>query len=115
LAAVSLFVTGGDLAVLEGQEAVVGEGHGVDRRGEIFQGVLPVSGLFTMNHPVFVPGWRGNLIEEAGFFQQVAELGAEEEGESFHRDEESFTGRQPLAVVWGEAPAGNDLMDVGGN
>jgi hypothetical protein len=112
LAAVRLFVTEGDLAVFEGHEAVVGEGNAVDLGGEIFQDPLPVSSRLAVNDPILFPDLGRDVIEESGFFQSVPECGAEEDSKSFHRDEEALTGREPWAVVWREATAGDDTMDV---
>ena len=48
--------------------------------------------------PVDVPDFRGDLIEEAGMFHLIAELGSEDFRESFDGEKEVDSGGMPVAI-----------------
>ena len=63
--------------------------------------------------PVDLPGLRGYLIEEAGFFHFISELSFEDDGESFDGEIEVDSGGVPEAIGGGEGAAGDDVVDMG--
>ena len=71
-----------DSTVLDFQDARIGEGDFKDVRGEIFEARFAGTHGLGIDVPVDLPDFRGDLIEEAGFFHFIAELGFEDDGES---------------------------------
>jgi hypothetical protein len=53
------------------------------------------------------------LIEQAGFFHLITELGFEDDGESFDGEIEIDSGGIPATIGSGESAAGDDVMDMG--
>ena len=63
--------------------------------------------------PVDLPDFRRDLIEEAGLFHVIAELGLKDFGEGSDGEIEIDPGGMPEAVGGGEGTTGDDVMDMG--
>jgi len=107
-----LFVRESDLAIMQLAKTVVTEGDAKDVRGEILESLCATANRLGVDHPVFAPDARLDLSKESGLFQGVTQLGAEDSGECYHRNQKVFAGGAPVAVV-SEAAAGDEVMDVG--
>jgi hypothetical protein len=102
-------VAEGDTAVIEGFDAVVGEGDAMDIAGEVLGGVLAVASV-----PRFAEDCRLELTQEILAVEGVADLGAEDLGEGVTRDEEAGMGRlAPGFALIGQPAGGGEEMDVG--
>lgn len=75
------FVSESDFAVIELAEAVVAEGDAKDVRSEILEGGGAGADGFAVHHPVFFPDAGVDRGKQAGLFQFVTELGAEDDPE----------------------------------
>jgi hypothetical protein len=96
--AVMVFIADEDSAVLDFEDAVIGDGDFEDIGGEVFEaGGRGRDGL-GVDVPVDEPDFRGDLIEEAGFFHFIAEPSSKDFGESFDGEIEVGSGRMPAAV-----------------
>jgi len=87
-----------DSAVFDFQDARVGEGHFEDVGGEVFEASLRGRDGLGVDVPVDVPDFRRDLIEEAGFYHFIAELGSKDFAESLDRQIEVGSGRMPQAI-----------------
>jgi hypothetical protein len=65
----------------------------------------------AVHDPVFFPDWGRDLLEESDLVEGVPEFGAEEDGQRFDGEEESFPAGEPV-VVWRDPAGGDDKMDV---
>ncbi len=63
---------------------MVGDSDFEDIRGEVLERGHAVSDGLRVDVPVGLPGVRGDLMEEVGFFHGITEFGFEDDGESFH-------------------------------
>lgn len=70
----------GDAAVLEGFDAVVGEGDAMDIAGEVLGGVLAVASVLEVDVPGCAEDRRIDLSQEILTVEGVADLGAEDFG-----------------------------------
>src|SRR5258705_13452118 len=104
-----LFVRESDLAIMQLAQPVVAGGDAKDVRGEILESLCATADRFGVDHPVFAPDAGRDLSQEISHFQGVTELGAEDAGERFDRNQKVFAGRAP-ATVSSEAAAGDDVM-----
>ena len=71
-----------DGVVFDLDDAVIGDSHLEDVRGEVFQACLTGTDGLGVDVPVKVPDFRGDLIEETGFFHGLTKLGLKDFGES---------------------------------
>ena len=87
-----------DSTVLDFQDARVGDGDFEDVGGEVFEnGVAGRDGL-GVDVPIDVPDFRGDLIEQTGFFHFVSELGSKDFRKRFDGEIEVGCGRIPAAI-----------------
>ena len=107
------FIADEDGAVLHLHDARVGDGDFEDVGGEVFEaGITRRHGL-GVDVPIDLPDFRGDLIEEAGFYHFIAELGPKDFGERFDGEIEVGWGGVPAAIGGGQSAAGDDVMDMG--
>ena len=121
----------GDLAVLEGQQALVADGDAVGIAAEILQHASGTAeGRFGVNHPFLVFQWGQELGEGAGIAQRfdlseklqgaigvslhqsLQDQVAEASGENFDRQKKSAGCGDPTLVVRSETATGNDAVKV---
>ena len=86
-----------DGAVLDFQDAGVGDGHFKDIGGEVFEGLAGRDGL-GVDVPVDVPDLRRDLIGESCLYHLIAELGFKDFRESFDGEIEVSSGGMPAAI-----------------
>lgn len=87
-----------DGAVFDFQDARVGDGDFEDVRGKVFKAGFRGRHGLGVDVPVDVPDFSGDLIEEAGFYHLIAELGLEDFGERFDGEIEIDSGGMPAAL-----------------
>ena len=85
-------------AVLDGNDARVGNGDFEDVGGEIFESGLAGANRLAVDVPGDLPDIRWDLIEQIGLFHQIAKLGAKYFGERFDGEEEIDLGGMPRAI-----------------
>ena len=93
------FIRESDAALLELENAVIGDSHAKDVRSEIFESGEAAADGLRVDHPILPPHDRINCCEQFGLFQLIAKLGAEDFGESFHRDEKVWARELPGTIV----------------
>ncbi len=96
----------GEVAVLEREEVAVAEGHAKKIRGQVLPGGLAAAHRDEVHDPVLVPALPGDLGEQAGRLEPVAECGPEELGQGLLRHEEGGSGRSPRGAVRAEPAPG---------
>jgi len=69
------------LAILEDENAAIADGDAKDVRSEVFEGGLARAYGLRVNDPIFAPNLRVKEMEEISLFEQVSELGAEQDRE----------------------------------
>lgn len=72
-----------DGVVFHLDDAAIGDSHLEDIRGEVFEACFRGTHGLGVDVPVKLPNFRRDLIEEAGFFHDIAELGLEDFGEGY--------------------------------
>jgi hypothetical protein len=82
--AVRFAIANEDGAVFDFQDARIGDSYPEDVRGEVFQACFAGADGLGVDVPVELPDLGRDLIEEAGLFHFIAELGFEDDGESFN-------------------------------
>ena len=70
-----------DGVVFHLDDAVIGDSHLEDIRGEVFQACLTGPDGLRVDVPVKVPDFRRDLIEETGFLHGMTKLGFKDFGE----------------------------------
>ena len=111
--AVRFAIANEDSPVLDFQDTRIGEGDFKDVRGEIFEARFAGTHGLGIDVPVELPGLRGDLIEETGFFYFITELGFKNYGESSDGEIEIEPGGVPEAISGGEGASGDNVMDMG--
>lgn len=107
-------VAEGDAVVFEGFDAVVGQRDAMDVAGEILGGVLAAARELKVDVPGLVEERRIDLIEQTRPVKGVADLGAEDGGESVSREKEAAVGRlAPSFAVFGQSARRDEEVDVG--
>jgi len=106
-------VANGDGAAFHLDDSRIGDGYSEDIGGKVFEGCFAGTYGLGIDIPIGLPEFRGDLIEEAGLFHGIAELGFEDFGESSDREIEIDSGGVPEVIVGGEGAAGDDVMDMG--
>src|SRR5258708_11545483 len=121
-----------DLAVFDGEQTIIGDGHAVGIAAHIVEYLLGSSkGLFGVYHPFAVAeGHQGaekdlailQLLEGGkelqlaivkSLFQQRQKQAAEEAGEHAHGKEETAPTGNPARAVGRQSAPGHDTMQVG--
>ncbi len=85
-------------AVLDFDDARVGDGDFEDVGGEVFEACFAGRYRLAVDVPVALPDFRGDLIEATGLFDLITELGAEDFRERFDREKEVGSGGMPRAI-----------------
>jgi len=96
---------------LKFDEPVVAEGHAEDVRGEILESGAASAYRLTVNDPALFPDAGVQLREEAGIFEFVTQLSAEDQGEWLLGDQKVRACRAPTAGS-GEAAAGDHRVNA---
>ena len=96
--AVRLAIANQHGAILNTNDARVGDGDFEDIGSEIFESSLAGRDRLRVDVPVDVPDISRNLTEEFCLFHQIAELGAEDLGERFDGEIEVSSGGMPAAI-----------------
>lgn len=85
-------------AILDVDDARVGDGDFEDVRGQVFEASLTGGDRLGINVPVDLPDLGRDLIQELGLFHQIAELGSEDFRERFDGEKEIDFGGMPRAI-----------------
>jgi len=99
--------------VLDLQDSAVGDGDAEDIGGEVLDRVRAISHSLGVDIPGDVPDLGADLVQEPCLFHFVAELGSEEDGQSFDGEEEVEVGGVPGVVLGRDGSSWDDVMDVG--
>jgi len=106
-------ITEGDVCIVDGFDAAVGNGNAEDIAAEIFENLFAGTGVFGVNDPIFLPHRAGNFFKEAGSAQSRTELGAKNERECSDRNQKRWiAGLNPACAVQREAARGDEHMNV---
>ena len=111
--AVRFAIANEDGAVLNLEDTRIRDGDSEDVGGKVLQACLAGAYGLGIDVPVELPGLRGDLIEETGFFYFITELGFKNDGESSDGKIEIEPGGVPEAISGGEGASGDDVMDMG--
>ena len=84
--AMGLCVPEEDGVVFHPDDAIIGDRHLEDIRGEVFDTCFRRTDGLRVDVPVKLPDFRRDLIEEAGFFHGITKLGLKEFGEKSGRE-----------------------------
>ena len=122
----------GDLAALEGDQAVIGDGHAVGVAAEITENIFGATeGRFAVDHPVVTEEGAEEGSESLRFRQKlevpveaelavgeglpesVDKLAAENTTQHLSGEEEAIAGVDPALVIEGEATGRDHAMDMG--
>jgi len=95
---VGLAVTNEDRAVLESNDARIGNGDFENVGCEIFESSLAGGDCLAVDVPVDVPELGWDLIQQFGLRHQIAELSSKDFRESFDGEEEIDSGGMPRAI-----------------
>jgi hypothetical protein len=99
------------LAILEGEDPAIADGDAKDVRSEVFEGGGASAYRLRVNDPIFAPDLLIKEMEEIALFEQVPELGAEEDRERLDVNEEILPGLEPPAIGE-ESASGGDVVNV---
>jgi hypothetical protein len=66
-------------AVVDGFDTAVGDGDTEEVTSQIVENLVATPGVLGMNDPVFLPDRYRCVREQAGLFQSVTKLGAEDD------------------------------------
>ena len=96
--AVGFAITNEHGAVLDFNDARVGDGDFEDVGGQVFEASFAGGHRLAVDVPVDVPDFIGDLTQQVGEFDQIAELGREDFRERFDGEKEIDFGRMPRAI-----------------
>ena len=96
--AVRLAIANEDGAVLDFDDARVGDSDFKDVGGKVLEASFARRYRLAVDVPVDVPDFRGDLIEAAGLFDLIAELDSKDFGESFDGEKKVGSGGMPRAI-----------------
>lgn len=108
----SLGVTEENGVVFHLKDAGIGDSYFEDIRGEVFEACFRGTHGLEVDIPVDLPNFRRDLIEETGFFHDIAEFGREDFGEGSDGEIKIDLGGMPSAIEGGERAARDDVMDM---
>jgi hypothetical protein len=111
--AVGFAVTNEHGAILDTNDAGIGDGDLEDIGGEIFESGFTGGHRLGVDIPICLPDLGRDLIEEFALFHQIAELGAEDFGEGFDGEKEIESGGMPRAIGRTDSAPRNDVVNVG--
>jgi hypothetical protein len=122
----------GDLAALEGDQAVIGDGHAVGVAAKITENIFGATeGRFAVDHPVlpeegteersegfgvrqkFELPVEAELALREGLPESGDKLAAENTTQHLSGEEEAVAGVDPALVIRGKATGRNHVMDMG--
>jgi hypothetical protein len=122
----------GNLAVLEGEEAVITDGDSMGISAEVLKDPLgAIEGRFAVDDPLFpveMPpegfevcgilemtemGGKDQIPSSEAILEEVQELPSEQCRHDLHGKEEPFAAGYPAAVVRRQTAAGDDAVEVG--
>src|SRR5215216_61075 len=104
-----VFVLESNAALIELDDALVGDGDTEDVRGEILEGGQATADRLRMNHPSLLPDLLRHLLEQITLAQLLAKLGSEDWGEGFDRHEEIFACSQPALLLTPATASDNEV------
>lgn len=110
--AVRLAIANEHGAVVEVQDAGIGDSDLEDIGGEIFESSLTGARGLAVNVPICLPDVGRDLLQQFGLFDQIAELSSEDFRECFDGEKEIDSGRMPRAIGRTESAARNDVVDM---
>jgi hypothetical protein len=91
-----ILVAEGDVSVVNGHDAVIGDGNAVDVASEISQYCVgSLDSGFAVDDPLFIPDFLWEWLVSEGSACQVHERGTEERRERVNRDQIVLSGREP--------------------
>jgi hypothetical protein len=106
-------ITEGDLAVLEGFDPAVGDGDPEDIARQVLQDLGAGSGVLGVDDPGLPPHLSGDLVIEAQGLEGIAHLGAEDDRERAHGDQEGEVfGADPMLAVGAETTGADQEVRV---
>jgi hypothetical protein len=103
----------GDGTILEAHDAAIGDGDLEDLGGEGGEGGVAVGSGRARDIPGDRPGLRSDLFQQTGVAHVVFEERTGDGRERFDRDKEGGSRGEPGRAVLREAPARDDVVDVG--
>ena len=103
----------GDSTVLEAYDAAVGDGNPEDVGGEVGEGGMAMVIGLTVDVPRDGPHLGIDVLQQSGLAHLFFEERTVDRGEGFDGDKEVGAGRAPSGAVLREAPARNDVVDMG--
>ena len=110
----ALLVADRDGLIIKTNDTGIGDGDTKDVAGKVIQDtLLAFAPGRTLGYPGSGPDGLGDHQIGAALLKRGAELSAHEFGEGFHRDKERLARRMPALTVLGDAPAGDQTVDVG--
>ena len=101
-----------DIALVKSEDISVADRDTKDIRGQVLDGCLATANGDDVHNPVLLPEVRGDLIEEAGFFQQIAEFATKDPSQWLFRQEVVVSCCAPGAVRC-QPTAGYQVVHVG--
>ena len=96
--AVRFAITNEHRAVLDVDDTRVGDGDFEDVGSQVFEASFTGGYRLAVDVPVDVPDIGGDLIEQLGLFDQIAELGSKDFRERFDGEKEIDSGGMPRAI-----------------
>ena len=96
--AVGFAVANEDRAVMDTQDARVGDGDFEDVGGQVFESGLTGAHGLRVDVPIGLPDFGGDLIEEFGLLHEIAELGSKDFRQSLYGKKEIDLGGVPGAI-----------------
>lgn len=111
--AVGFAITNPHGAVLNPDDARIGDGDFENVGGQILQSRLTGAHGLAVHIPVDLPDSGWDLIEQLSLFHEIAELGSEDGREGLDRDKEIGSGGMPGTIGATQSAARNDVVDMG--
>jgi hypothetical protein len=105
-------VAKGDLVVFEFYQAAVADGDSEDIGSQVLEGSAAVADRFAVDHPILLPDIGGDIVGEAGSLESMMEFGPKDFGEGLDWEQEMMVGREPGAVIGGQATGGDEIVNV---
>lgn len=100
-------------AILEANDAGVGDSDFEEVGGEIFQSRLTGGDRLGVDVPVDLPELGWDLIEQFVLLHEITEFGTEDFGERLDGEKEIDFGGMPRAIGGTQSPTRDDVVDMG--